>query len=414
MNKSDWGGRALAKGARVALVALALALFVQVAGAQAKGERTISVTTTEDGGRGSLRQAIAEAQAGDTIAVPAGTYVLTRGELKIDKALTIAGAGAARTTVDGAGSTRAFGIRVGNGSDTPVTISGLTVAHGLASTPEAASGTISGSAILSVNANLTLQSDVITHNSAEPLVHSTEKTPVFRLVDGGAVFASGGAFTMIDTTVSENLATIGSEGEAGGLIFGGAVGVEGTEPTLVEDSKVIDNRAEVLDEGFSLIAGGGMRILANGPGAVIGSSISGNVARSESGFISGGGMHILAEPTKLGSDELVNNVADPGAGSAEAGGLSFSGIGGMTESTLEGNRVLGEESFGGNLVAEPGVFLEEHELRISHSSILHGVAPAGSENCATTQEATILSFGFNRESTDQCGFHAEGDEVNVG
>ena len=84
------------------------------------------MTTTADGGTGSLRQLIAEAQPGDTVVVPAGTYVLTEGELEIDKALTIAGAGAAQTTIDGAGNTRGFKIS-GVALNTPVTISGLTI-----------------------------------------------------------------------------------------------------------------------------------------------------------------------------------------------------------------------------------------------------------------------------------------------
>ena len=39
-----------------------------------------AVTNTHDNGGGSLRNAIAGAASGDTIAVPAGTYTLTSGE----------------------------------------------------------------------------------------------------------------------------------------------------------------------------------------------------------------------------------------------------------------------------------------------------------------------------------------------
>ena len=46
---------------------------------------------TNDSGPGSLRQAIVDAGPGEGIAVPAGTYTLTTGELTIAKSLTITG-----------------------------------------------------------------------------------------------------------------------------------------------------------------------------------------------------------------------------------------------------------------------------------------------------------------------------------
>src|SRR5690348_14486231 len=51
-----------------------------------------AVTTTDDGGPGSLRQAILDANAhpgADTIDLPAGDYRLTQGELAITDDLTI-------------------------------------------------------------------------------------------------------------------------------------------------------------------------------------------------------------------------------------------------------------------------------------------------------------------------------------
>jgi hypothetical protein len=435
MNSSKKGSTFLGKGGLVALVALAVALCAQVAGAEAAvtgpggrvltpntiqhavqapprkagpiapSGRRLTVTTTADGGTGSLRQLIAEAQPGDTVVVPPGTYVLTEGELKIDKALTIAGSGAAQTTIDGAGNTRGFKIS-GVALNTPVTISGLTITHTKGNmAPEIFS--FSGAAVLSFNADLTLSNDVITRNSV--------KAPAEELVFGGAVEANGGRFTMIGTTVSENSAVVApTVGEFGGFIIGAGVSAEGVETAIVEDSNIVANRALALGRGSSLIVGGGMRIVAFGPTQVSGSTITGNVAEIEAGNIIGGGIHIIGERADMTNDRLVSNLADAGSGIVEGGGLSFSGIGGIFGSVLESNRALGAGSIGGNLAAEPGFFLSEHDLRISHTSVLHGVGPAGSENCATTQGATIRSLGFNRESTDQCGFHAEGDEVNVG
>src|SRR6266404_1827545 len=64
---------------------------------------TLTVTTTNDSGPGSLRQAIADAQDGDTIqfdpSLNGRTITLTSGELVINKNITIAGPGGDLLTV---------------------------------------------------------------------------------------------------------------------------------------------------------------------------------------------------------------------------------------------------------------------------------------------------------------------------
>ena len=55
---------------------------------------TITVTNTNDSGSGSLRQALADANDGDTIRFAVtGAIQLTSGELVIDKSVTIGGPG---------------------------------------------------------------------------------------------------------------------------------------------------------------------------------------------------------------------------------------------------------------------------------------------------------------------------------
>src|SRR5947209_4049647 len=81
---------------------------------------TIPVSTNADGtGTGScpaapctLRQAINFASAGDTVSVPAATYTLTpaNGPLSVNKALTIAGAGPATTTLTQSGSVQLLSV----------------------------------------------------------------------------------------------------------------------------------------------------------------------------------------------------------------------------------------------------------------------------------------------------------------
>jgi len=87
---------------------------------------TITVTNTDDGGAGSLRQAIAGAHNGDTIRFEVtGTITLSTGELLVDKSVNISGPGSDNLTVAG-GFGRVF--HVSNG--VTATIAGLTITNG--------------------------------------------------------------------------------------------------------------------------------------------------------------------------------------------------------------------------------------------------------------------------------------------
>jgi hypothetical protein len=70
----------------------------------------IPVTNTNDSGSGSLRQALAIANDGDTIDATgiSGVIILTSGELLVSKSVTINGAGADVLSVDGNTTSRVF------------------------------------------------------------------------------------------------------------------------------------------------------------------------------------------------------------------------------------------------------------------------------------------------------------------
>src|SRR6266496_133247 len=107
--------------------AIAAALFCAVA--IPAHAATITVTNTNDSGAGSLRQALADANNGDTITFAVtGTIGLTSGELLINRSITISGPGADNLAVNGNATHRVFYIAPGN----TVTISGLTITNGRA------------------------------------------------------------------------------------------------------------------------------------------------------------------------------------------------------------------------------------------------------------------------------------------
>src|SRR5262245_8317386 len=93
---------------------------------------TFHVTTLTDAGAGSLRAAVAQADAhagADTIVFDdglTGTIALTGGELDLTDHLKINGPGADQLTVSGGNVSRVFTVEAGE----EVSISGLTIAGG--------------------------------------------------------------------------------------------------------------------------------------------------------------------------------------------------------------------------------------------------------------------------------------------
>jgi len=89
---------------------------------------TINVTSLNESGSGSLRQAIFAGASGDTIQVlTQGKITLMKGELAINKSLIIIGPGMDKLTIDGNALSRVFHVS----SNAVVTISDLTITNGL-------------------------------------------------------------------------------------------------------------------------------------------------------------------------------------------------------------------------------------------------------------------------------------------
>ena len=203
--------RALVSRGMLVLVVLVLAVawLWMLGNSPVQGAATLTVTTTGDtnscGTPCSLRGAIAVANSGDTIDIPAGTYTLSLGtELTIGKSLTLAGAGSGATIIQAAVSSadatfRVFNITNGN----VVAISDVTIRHGKAngSAPANSGGGIYNSG------TLTLTNSTVSGNSATS--------------GGGAIFNNNaGTLTLTNSTVSGNSAT-----SSGGGIFNNNLGI---------------------------------------------------------------------------------------------------------------------------------------------------------------------------------------------
>lgn len=227
---------------------------------------TFTVNTTADGPvvgtcaaaeTCTLRDALAAAEgstdAEDTVAVPAGTYTLSAGELALETtgAVTIAGAGARRTTVDGAGASRVFSLLTGSG-ELDATFSGLTITGGAETTAGADAG--DGGGILFGNGGneLTLRGVAVTGNTttlngggiAAPLESGIAKTLTIdgstiagnRVAGGAGIGLGGGVYvtgslSMTNTTVVGNAIENGlAANEGGGVVAGRAPGPNRPRP----------------------------------------------------------------------------------------------------------------------------------------------------------------------------------------
>jgi hypothetical protein len=165
---------------------------------------TIIVSNTNDSGPGSLRQALASANDGDTIDATgiSGAITLSSGELLVDKSVTINGAGADVLAVDGNATSRVFQI----GSGETVTISGLTIRNGHDDTTGGGIDNESG-------ATLTITNSTLSGNTAGSVDNPA--------VAGGGIFNSG-TLTIVNSTVSANTAG-GISGRGGGVLNGGTL-----------------------------------------------------------------------------------------------------------------------------------------------------------------------------------------------
>ncbi len=108
----------------LAVCALALATLAGTSTTQAV---TLSVTSLNDIGPGSLRQAIVDANPGDAIAFQVNGAIVLTSALMIGQDLNIDGPGPNKLKISGNSNSRVFVIQGGI-----VSISGVTISDGLA------------------------------------------------------------------------------------------------------------------------------------------------------------------------------------------------------------------------------------------------------------------------------------------
>jgi len=259
-------------------------LWGVVASVHSTHANAITVTNTNDSGPGSLRNALAVANDGDTIDATgvSGTILLTSGELQITHSVTINGPGAENLAVNGNATFVVFHNFASN-----ATISGFTITNG------------NGGGIVN-RSRLTLSDSSVVSN-----------------VGGGIdndAFNRITTLTITNSTVSGNSTT----GSGGGIFTAGA---DGDATLTVSNSTISGNSANANGGGIF----GAALSLSHGASSMVtvrNSTISGNSAAGDGGAIyNAAGSHSTAE---LDLDGTILNAGGSGENIFNDGGTVIS------------------------------------------------------------------------------------------
>lgn len=399
-------------------IALILALIVGVWVALPGRAFTVySVTRTDDPvpdnclpNDCSLREAIRAANAApgaDLIVLPTGSYILSlpytkndpggaNGDLNITDSLTIHGAGAANTIIDGNQLDRVLSI----GSGIDVTVNAVTIQNGSRGL---------GGAIYSIG-NLTLNNATVRNN-------------ISPFGPGGGIYQYiDGVLTLNNSTVSGNSAP---DGMGGGIYNLGTVRLNNS---TISGNYAHESGGGLANEGGAIYAinstisanrtdlnGGGIANWHNGQVELYNVTLAANIAdfdHNNSG--SGGGIHNVLGATAVMRNSLIGNNAnkeavfiftpDDCAGSFSSGGYNLiEATTGCIISGLNTGNKFGLDPKLGPL-ANNGGPTQTHAPQDGSPAIDAG-NPGG---CADGQGALLLidQRGYVRPSGGQCDMGA--------
>jgi Right handed beta helix region len=288
-------GAVLATGA----AAGAVATFASSAGAAT----TIAVTNTNDSGAGSLRDALANANTGDSIDLTgvSGQITLTSGELVIEDAVTISGPGPAVLAISGNNASRVFQMESDLSGGT-VTISGVTITGGFEDSAQGA-GINFYCGSTTETGNLVVDNVSITGNTADDLgaglyfdrCDDSNLTILNSTIAGNTALSSGGGGIWFDegnTLTIQNSTIAGNNGGfyGGGLYFDNGVNL------VVISSTFSDNHASQAPDAAGEGAGGAIQITdLTGLATIANSTFTGNTSDLNGGAInvSSGNIEVL-------------------------------------------------------------------------------------------------------------------------
>lgn len=314
------------------------------------------VSTTADTGPGSLRQAIADANAGDTIGFVVSTpaTITVTKPIAISKNITLSGSSSGTVTISGGNASQIFTVASG----TSVAIDGLTLTQG--SSPAANGGAIDDSG------TLTLTSVQITNSTAglsgttgirrdtlkgvtPPKPPRTRQTPPLSYNGGAVAVENGGSLSVTNGTFS------GDTAYQGGAIWTDSS--SSTGPTLSIGGSTFSNDATTYTGGScGNDSGYGGAIYNSIPATLTNDTFTGN---------DGSAVSVWADTTISGGTFSGN----------KAGGYCSVGYGGAIYA--EGPVTITNATFSNNIAGSPttqyafgygGAIYSDYDLSVTGST----------------------------------------------
>ena len=340
---------------------------------------TIIVTSLNDSGPDSLRQAIIDAAPGDTIQFDpslGGQTIALASELLIDKDLIIDGDEGNPVTIDAGGQAtgefRVFNIDDGKDTQAQVTIDGVRITGGYARVigSDNNHGNDNDGGGIFTNEALTLSNSTVTGNIAADnaggvyvndlgsanIVNTTISNNEANY-DGGGVLAFGNT-NITDSTITNNI-TLGVYAGGGGVFNAGGT-------ATISNSTISGNSANDT--------GGGIYTIGTGNTTITESTITGNTANHDAG-----GVFVYGETT-ITNTTISDNIATSAI--ADGGGVSAHGNVTIENSTINGNSA-GDD--GGGVYIKDDVFGHRPTATITNSTI--------SSNTANSDGGGVFNFG---------------------
>jgi len=427
---------------------------------------TITVTNMNDGQPGSLRQALANANDGDTIVFDASVHGITVvfGELVVDKSVTISGPDANTFEVSTYGRSRVFHIT--NGAH--VSISGLLIINGQAD--ERGAGILNDHSTLTVNnctilnnsvgydlgggicndgsfgsANLEINHSTVFGNpsgnrgggiynngvsgSATLTINNSTVRANVAGGAGGGIYNDGtqgnATLTINNSILHDNSVTYG--GSRGGAIFN--EGSEGTATVTISDSVLSGNSSS--NKGGAIYSAGteGSETLE-----INNSTLSGNSTGGSGGGISIDALGFSATDTlTINNSTLNGNSANTGGGiSNSADGLAFTTVT-INNSTLSGNSasgagggisnggphgretlIINNSTLSGNSASIGGGIVNADSWGGANLTIGNTILKTGASGENIYVDGPVASLGYNLSSDDAGGaLTGIGDQINT-
>jgi parallel beta-helix repeat protein len=304
----------------------------------------VVLNNLDDGSAGSLRALIAAASSGDTITFDpqslssSSTINLdpTKGELFINKDLSITGLGVANLTISGQNSgqnaTRVFEVAAGaNVSLADLTVTG---GNGVPNNPKGLHSNRGGGIVVDENSTLTITGSIVSANSVTAngggglgggiADYGTLTVSDCTVTGNHANTTYGGGIAVFFGTLTVNDGSIISNNEA--KTYGG--GIAGVASMMtVSDSMLSENSTDQLDGGAINVGGGSL--------TMTGCTLSGNTAAENGGGIStqtslattlGGTTVISPAATTVSSSTLTGNSVGLSLKAGDGGGIFNGGL----------------------------------------------------------------------------------------